>query len=150
MRSHHPNFPCRNQPKSLTSFLAYHFPRATHFPGYKNLPRFVKMLCLSSLCVKFQPSECINSVNFAHFSSSLNYVRGVMNGESKFTGTIHGLNERYLNYTQYSGASLEQISRDQPTANYKISQGITSCMLYRRVCLKSGCVLPGLHLSSKI
>ena len=75
--SHHPKLPCQNQPKSFTSFLAYHFSRATHFPGYKNLPQFVKILYLSSLRVKFQPTECIISVNFAHFSSSPNYVRGV-------------------------------------------------------------------------
>ena len=31
----------RNQPKSFTSFLAYHFPRATHYPGYKILPQFM-------------------------------------------------------------------------------------------------------------
>ena len=46
-------------------------------PGLKILPRFVKELCFSSLCVKFQPTECNISFNFDHFSSLPNYVRGV-------------------------------------------------------------------------
>ena len=62
--------------------LAWHKPlhilSAIHFPGHKILPRFAKILYFSSLCVKFQPSECIISINFDHFASSFNYVRGVM------------------------------------------------------------------------
>ena len=78
MLSHHHKFSCQNQSKSFTAFLAYDFPRATHFPGNKILPWFVKILYFSSLCVKFQPTECIISINFEHFSSSPNYVRGVI------------------------------------------------------------------------
>ena len=77
MLTYHKKFPCQNQSKSFIAFLAYHPPRATHFPGHKNLPRLVKILCFSSLRVKFQPTECIISINFDHFSSSPNYVRGV-------------------------------------------------------------------------
>ena len=79
MFSYHQKCPCQNQWKSFTSFLAYHFPRATHLPGFKIMPRFVEVLCFSSLCVKIQPTECNISINFDHFSSSFNHVRGVTN-----------------------------------------------------------------------
>ena len=69
-------FPFQNQPKSSTTILAYHLPRATHFPGCNILRLFVKILYFSSLCVKFQP-------NFDHFSSSPNYVRGAYKKEKK-------------------------------------------------------------------
>ena len=77
MFSHNQKFPCQNQWKSFTAFLAHHFPRATHLLGFEILHWFVKVLCFNSLCVKFQPSECIISINFDNFASSFNYVRGV-------------------------------------------------------------------------
>ena len=75
--SHHQKFSCQNQWKPFTAFVANHFLRATHSSGFKILPRFVKVLCFTPLCVKFQPTECNISINFDHFSSSPNYVRGV-------------------------------------------------------------------------
>ena len=63
--------------KNLSAFLAYHFPRVTNLPGFKILTRFVNVLCFSSRCVKFQPTEYNISINFDHFSSLFNYVRGV-------------------------------------------------------------------------
>ena len=67
-----------NQSLSFTAFLVYHFPRAMHFPRYKNLPWFVKLLCFCFCCVKFQTTGCIISIDFDHFSNLLNYVRGVI------------------------------------------------------------------------
>ena len=42
------------------------------------MPQFAKILYFGSLCVESQPSECIISINFDHFASSFNYVRGVI------------------------------------------------------------------------
>ena len=63
---------------------------------------------------------------------------------------------------KYSYASLERIPRDwaklcliaklpyfQFENNYKISSETTSCMLYRRACLISGCALAKLHCDRK-
>ena len=86
MLSHHQKFSRQNQSKSFTEFLAYHIPRATHFPGYTILPQFVKILNFSSLCVKIQPSECSIPINFDHFASSFNYVRGVRVPKSRAVG----------------------------------------------------------------
>ena len=77
MLSHHQKFPWQNRSKSFTAFLAKQFPRAIHVRGFSILPRFVKILHLSSLCVKFQPTQCIFTINFCHLPSSPNYVRGV-------------------------------------------------------------------------
>ena len=77
MWSYHKEFPCKSQTESFSAFLAYHIPRAMHFPEYKILPWFVEMLYFSLLSLKFQPTECIIFIDFDHFSGSLNYVRGV-------------------------------------------------------------------------
>ena len=77
MMSHHQNFLCQNQSKSSTAFLTLDFLRAIYVCGYPVLPRFVKVLYLSSICVNFQPTQCIFTINFKHFPSSPNYVRGV-------------------------------------------------------------------------
>ena len=78
MLSYHQKFPHKNQTKSFIEFLVKHILRATHFPRYTILPQFAKILYFSSLSVKFQPSECIISINFDHFASSFNFVRGVI------------------------------------------------------------------------
>ena len=72
------NCPCQNQSKLCARFLAYHVPRAIPLSRYSTWPWFVKILYLSYLCFKYQPSQCIFSLNFDHFPSSPNYVRGVM------------------------------------------------------------------------
>ena len=48
------------------------------FTGTQLCPDLLKMLYFSYLCVKFQPTDSIISINFAHFASSFNYVRGVI------------------------------------------------------------------------
>ena len=75
--SQHQKFPCQNQSKSFAAFLEKPFPRAIHFSGYTNMPRFVKIQYFSCFYIKFQLTECIITLNFDHFASSPNYVRGV-------------------------------------------------------------------------
>ena len=41
------------------------------------------MLYFSSICVKFQPSEFIISINFGHFASLFDYVRGARESVTK-------------------------------------------------------------------
>ena len=71
-------FPCQNQTKSSSRFLPYHIPRATPFSMYSTWPRFVKILYLSYLCVKFQASNRIFTLHFDQYPSSPNSVRGVI------------------------------------------------------------------------
>ena len=68
---------CQNRSKSFTTFLTQHTTRATHQREWPIWPRFVKILCFSYLCVKFQPSQCIFTLDFDLFPSSFNFERGV-------------------------------------------------------------------------
>ena len=118
MLSHHQKFLCQNQSKCSTAFLTLHFPRAIHICGYSILPRFVKVLYLSSICVNFQPTQCIFTINFKHFPSSPNYVRGVSK-ENMFyllefslqVSSLFSLDPKHL---CDSGYHRRKIDNDQP------------------------------------
>ena len=68
---------CQNQSKSSTTFLTLHTTRATHYCECSIWPWFARILCFSCLCVKFQPSQRILTLNFDQFPSSFNFERGV-------------------------------------------------------------------------
>ena len=72
---HKKDLPCQNQPKSFIRFLTHHVLRVIPLRRYSTWPQFVKILYLIYLWVKFQ---CIFTPDFDHFTSSLNYVRGVI------------------------------------------------------------------------
>ena len=55
---------------------------------YSTWPRFVKILYLSYLCVKFQASNRIFTLHFDQFPSSPNYVRGVICFSSRLHKSI--------------------------------------------------------------
>ena len=44
----------------------------------------MKILCFSYLCVKFQPSQCIFTLDFDLFPSSFNFERGVKMPDLRF------------------------------------------------------------------
>ena len=126
MLSHHHKFLCQNQSKSYTAFLAYHSPRAMHLPGLKILPRFVKVLHFSSLCVKFQPTECNISINFDHFSNSPNYVRGVTHFFSSSTSSPTCVQLKYPLVSQAAAATGATVVAE--TAKLLATQQVTQGM----------------------
>ena len=73
--------------KFVYGFFANHVPKATSIGRYSSLPRFVEILYLSYLYVKFQPSHCIFTPNFHHFPCSPNYVSGVINTCARIIAT---------------------------------------------------------------